>query len=230
MVRARCVFLRITDIIETVAAIKRFAEDEADLFRVLEVQSRFGLKVPISDVTLKIAINEEIVAELQLTLQSNAAAYHYAHVVYELQRSKIFSKTKMVDNKFCEFSQEISQLTNGGLRLKKPKEQGKEEALIPEVNHAVIRDKMGVASVTPAPETHISETLQKLLMSRKAEERDVREELGELMVGVTLLQGKWTPKVYKYVEETFNQQKGGLTLIGKTVLISQLFEAIDIVH
>ena len=54
--------------------------------------------MPISDVTLKIAINEEIVAKLQLTLQTNFAAYNFAHKVYELARSKIFSKIKITHN------------------------------------------------------------------------------------------------------------------------------------
>ena len=49
-------------------------------------------------MTLKIAINEELVAELQLTVQANAAAYNFAHKIYELQRSKVFSKLKIVHN------------------------------------------------------------------------------------------------------------------------------------
>ena len=49
------------------------------------------------------AINKKIVAELQLTLQSNAAAYNFAHKVYELQRSVIFSKAKIVDNYYQEY-------------------------------------------------------------------------------------------------------------------------------
>lgn len=47
---------------------------------------------------MKIAINEEIVAELQLTIQANAAAYNFAHKVYELERTKVFSKLKIVHN------------------------------------------------------------------------------------------------------------------------------------
>ena len=42
-------------------------------------------------------------AELQLTLQSNAAAYNFAHKVYELDRSKVFSKAKTVDNYYREY-------------------------------------------------------------------------------------------------------------------------------
>jgi len=38
--------------------------------------------MPISDVTLKILINNRIVAELQLTVQTNAAAYNFAHKFY----------------------------------------------------------------------------------------------------------------------------------------------------
>ena len=52
---------------------------------------------------MKVAIDQKIVAELQLTLQSNAAAYNFAHKVYELQRSVIFSKAKIVDNYYQEY-------------------------------------------------------------------------------------------------------------------------------
>ena len=72
-------------------------------YRLIRVKSRFTKEVPISDVTLKIDINEEIVAELQLTLQTNAAAYNFAHKVYELARSKVFSKVKITHNYFEEF-------------------------------------------------------------------------------------------------------------------------------
>ena len=57
MVRARCVFLNLTDIIETVVAIKDFVDRNQEHFRLLEIESRFNLKVPISDVTLKLAID-----------------------------------------------------------------------------------------------------------------------------------------------------------------------------
>ena len=60
--------------------------------------------MPISDISLKIALNEEIVAELQLTLQTNAAAYNFAHKIYEFSRSKIFSKVKVVHNYSEEFT------------------------------------------------------------------------------------------------------------------------------
>ena len=75
--------------------------------RITEVESRFTKKVPISDVTLKIAINEEIVAELQLTLQTNFASYNFAHKVYELARSKVFSKIKITHNYFEEFRKDF---------------------------------------------------------------------------------------------------------------------------
>ncbi len=39
-------------------------------------------------------------AELQLTVQTNAAAYNFAHKIYELQRTKVFSKLKIVHNYF----------------------------------------------------------------------------------------------------------------------------------
>ena len=64
--------------------------------------------MPISDVTLKVAIDQKIVAELQLTLQSNAAAYNFAHKVYELDRSKVFSKAKTVDNYYKEYGPKMT--------------------------------------------------------------------------------------------------------------------------
>jgi hypothetical protein len=67
------------------------------------VESRFANKTPISDVTLKIALKEKIVAELQLTLQTNAATYTFAHRIYEFFRTKVFSKIKVVDNYYKEF-------------------------------------------------------------------------------------------------------------------------------
>jgi hypothetical protein len=54
-------------------------------------------------VTLKIAIEEKTVAELQLTLQTNAATYNFAHKIYEFTRSKVFSKIKVADNYHKEF-------------------------------------------------------------------------------------------------------------------------------
>ena len=75
------------------------------------------MKIPISDVTMKIVLEGEIVSELQLTLQTNAAAYHFAHIVYEINRSKVFSKCKMVDNMFKENEERTSQLINRALEL-----------------------------------------------------------------------------------------------------------------
>lgn len=98
MVRAKCIFLNIEDIIETVRKIKTFTEKNSQTFRIVEIESRFNNPKPISDVTLKIVLNEAIVAELQLTLQTNAPTYNFSHKIYELQRAKIFSKIKMVDN------------------------------------------------------------------------------------------------------------------------------------
>lgn len=108
MVRAKCIFVYVQDIIETVGEIKQWIKKQNKIndispFRVIEVQSRFNKLVPISDVTLKIVVMEEIVAELQLTLQTNAAAYNFAHKIYELDRCVIFSKIKIVDNYFKQY-------------------------------------------------------------------------------------------------------------------------------
>ena len=81
MVRGKCVFLEVSDIIETVKSIKKFVSKDSR-FTIEEIESRFTNKIPISDVTLKIVINKKIVAELKLTIQTNAAAYHFAHKIY----------------------------------------------------------------------------------------------------------------------------------------------------
>ena len=99
MVRGKCVFLEISDILETVKSIKDFINKDSR-FSIEEIESRFTNDIPISDVTLKIVINKRIVAELQLTIQINAAAYNFAHKIYELQRTKVFSKLKIVHNYF----------------------------------------------------------------------------------------------------------------------------------
>ena len=59
MVRGKCVFLEVEDIILAVNQIKEFvANDEKQRYRITEIESRFTNAQPISDVTLKIAINE----------------------------------------------------------------------------------------------------------------------------------------------------------------------------
>lgn len=52
-------------------------------------------------------LNKQIVAELQLTIQTNAAAYNFAHKIYELQRTKVFSKLKIVNNYFEEYKDDF---------------------------------------------------------------------------------------------------------------------------
>ena len=103
MVRGKCIFSSIEDIIETVNKIKKYVADNANSYRLIEVESRFNNPIPISDVTLKIALEEKIVAELQLTLQVNLATYTFAHKIYEFNRTKVFSKIKVVDNYHKEF-------------------------------------------------------------------------------------------------------------------------------
>jgi hypothetical protein len=57
------------------------------------------------------------VAELQLTLQTNAATYTFAHKIYEFSRSKVFSKVKVVDNYHKEFRFEITEMIGQKLKL-----------------------------------------------------------------------------------------------------------------
>ena len=56
MVRGKCIFSSIEDIIETVNKIKKYVADNANSYRLIEVESRFNNPIPISDVTLKIAL------------------------------------------------------------------------------------------------------------------------------------------------------------------------------
>ena len=116
MVRGKCVFLEISDILETVKSIKDFIKKDSR-FTIEEIESRFTNEIPISDVTLKIVINKRIVAELQLTIQTNAATYNFAHKIYELQRTKVFSKLKIVHNYFEESNHDFSQLAYKALKL-----------------------------------------------------------------------------------------------------------------
>ena len=56
MVRGKCIFSSIEDIIETVYRIKNYVADNAHSYRLIEMESRFNKEIPIiSDVTLKIA-------------------------------------------------------------------------------------------------------------------------------------------------------------------------------
>ena len=56
MVRGKCIFNSIEDIIQTVSKIKQYVADNGQTYRLIEVESRFNNEIPISDVTLKIAI------------------------------------------------------------------------------------------------------------------------------------------------------------------------------
>jgi hypothetical protein len=62
-------------------------------------------------------IDQKIVAELQLTIQTNAATYNFAHKIYELQRTKVFSKIKIIHNYFEESKSDFSQLASKALTL-----------------------------------------------------------------------------------------------------------------
>lgn len=47
---------------------------------------------------------------MQLTLQTNFAAYNYAHKIYELQRTKAFSKIKFIHNYYEEYRKELNHI------------------------------------------------------------------------------------------------------------------------
>ncbi len=57
MLRGKCVFLKVSDIIKTVNKIKEFVGENKSKFTILKIENRFKHKDnPISDVTLKIII------------------------------------------------------------------------------------------------------------------------------------------------------------------------------
>ena len=102
MVRGKCTFGKIQDIIETVGSINKFLGNHAS-YRILEIESRFTNPIPISDITLKFALNERVIAELQLTIQKDEVAYSFAHKIYELQRAKAFSKITTIFNYYEDY-------------------------------------------------------------------------------------------------------------------------------
>lgn len=113
MVRGKCVFFEIPDIIETVYRIKKFVQKNKR-YKISEIENRFKPKdkdkTPISDVTLKIVIDDMIIAELQLALYVNASAYTFIHKIYQLKRTRVFSKIKIVNNYYKESKQDFGQL------------------------------------------------------------------------------------------------------------------------
>ncbi len=52
-----------------------------------------------------------------MTIQNNAATYNFAHKIYELQRTKIFSKIKIIHNYFEESKEDFAELANRALHL-----------------------------------------------------------------------------------------------------------------
>ncbi len=117
MIRGKCVFLEIGQIIQAINQIKKFVKKNPK-FGIKQIENRFAIKqTPISDVTLKIVIDKKIVAELQLTIQTNAATYNFAHKIYQLQRTKVFSKIKIIHNYFEESKNDFAQLASKALIL-----------------------------------------------------------------------------------------------------------------
>lgn len=105
MLRGKCTFVSLSDIIETVTDIKHYiAQNPDEKLKIIQVEDRFSRKTPISDVTLKLAHGDSISSELQLSLQTNKAAYDFAHKIYEFNRTKVFSKIKIINNYYEEYS------------------------------------------------------------------------------------------------------------------------------
>ena len=61
MVRGKCTFSNIEDILETISNIINYVDSfktkDPKKFRILEIESRFTKLIPISDITLKIALH-----------------------------------------------------------------------------------------------------------------------------------------------------------------------------
>ena len=61
MLRGKCVFLDISDLIKALNSIKAFVKKDSR-FALSDIYTRFTNEIPISDVTLKIIINNKITA------------------------------------------------------------------------------------------------------------------------------------------------------------------------
>ena len=61
MTRAKCTFSKLEDIIEAIENIKAYIAEQntshPSRYRILQIESRFTRKIPISDVTLNIVLN-----------------------------------------------------------------------------------------------------------------------------------------------------------------------------
>ena len=213
MVRGKCVFLEISDIIETVKSIKDFVSKDSR-FTIEEIESRFTNPTPISDVTLKIVISNKIVAQLQLTVQTNAAAYHFAHKIYELQRTKVFSKLKIIHNYFQESNDDFSQFASKALKLLSSKSNISKDAansIQRYFNLGSVNDKIFV------------DILPRVLEEKKAEvpffANVVDPSLQDLMLGVfCIFTGVWYQSLGKIVNSALKNESLSPKL--KSVLIS----------
>jgi len=98
MIRGECIFSSIKDIVITVSKIKNYIADHPHSYKLIEVESRFKNETPMSGVTLIIALKNEIIAELQLIYQTNAAAYIFALKIHYFSQPNFFSKIRVIDN------------------------------------------------------------------------------------------------------------------------------------
>lgn len=98
MILGKCVFLQVSDIIETIKTIKEYVDMNKSMFTIEEIETRFTNTIPMSDVILQIVIDKKIKASLQLSIQQNLAVYNFSVNIYQLQWTKIFSKIKIVHN------------------------------------------------------------------------------------------------------------------------------------
>ena len=205
MVRGKCIFLNVEDIIAAIVEIKNFIEEKnaagTAVYHLTEIESRFTKKVPISDVTLKIAINEEIVSELQLTLQTNFAAYNFAHKVYELARSKVFSKVKITHNYFEEFQKDFLELVQRSIEI----------GASSQINKELLRTFFSLDGV----KTKTLETVMESVLSNKLSGKDktvlsvsVNKKMKDFIIPIfTRGLGKWSKKVGELMNQACNKSE-----------------------
>lgn len=90
MLRAKCLFSGVDKINECCQEILNTLnkQDNKDL-KLIKLSNR--LKKPTSDINIKILFGN-VIAELQLAILLNHAEYEFQHKLYEIRRSKFFTK------------------------------------------------------------------------------------------------------------------------------------------
>lgn len=89
MLRGKCLFASVENINQCCSdIIEALSNDFSKTVRVVEIDNR--LRKGTSDLVLKILYGD-VIAEMQLVINLNAADYEFSHKLYELQRCKLFT-------------------------------------------------------------------------------------------------------------------------------------------